>query len=44
MIFSFKKKKIESRDGVRSGDKYDQFESAADDDAASGRAQRCKDL
>ncbi|CAG8534212.1 19248_t:CDS:2 [Rhizophagus irregularis] len=30
----------ESRDGVRSGDKYDQFESAADDDAASGRAQR----
>ncbi|GBC06132.1 hypothetical protein RclHR1_06640010 [Rhizophagus clarus] len=30
----------ESRDGVRSGDKYDQFESAADDDAPVGRAQR----
>lgn len=42
MIFSFKK--IESRDGVRSADKYDQFEAAVDDDAAVGRAQRCKDL
>ncbi|CAG8776637.1 44086_t:CDS:2 [Gigaspora margarita] len=30
----------ESRDGVRSGDKYDQFESTTDEDAAAGRAQR----
>ncbi|CAG8607034.1 5558_t:CDS:2 [Cetraspora pellucida] len=32
--------KDESRDGVRSGDKYDQFESTTDEDAAAGRAQR----
>jgi hypothetical protein len=33
----------ESRDGVRSGDKYDQFEPVADDDGAVGRAQRCNE-
>ncbi|CAG8489240.1 9104_t:CDS:2 [Funneliformis mosseae] len=30
----------EPRDGVRSGDKYEQFESAVDEDATVGRAHR----
>ncbi|KAF0360970.1 RNA-binding domain-containing protein [Gigaspora margarita] len=38
--FSFAFFFYESRDGVRSGDKYDQFESTTDEDAAAGRAQR----
>ncbi|CAG8460894.1 6423_t:CDS:2 [Diversispora eburnea] len=38
----FRSDSKESRDGVRSGEKYDQFESITEEDAAAGRAQRCK--
>jgi len=36
----FKNEAKDSREGVRSADKYDQFESTTEEDAAAGRAQR----
>ncbi|CAG8729657.1 8275_t:CDS:2, partial [Acaulospora morrowiae] len=36
----FRSESKESRDGVRSGDKYDQFESTVEEDVSTGRAQR----
>ncbi|CAJ0857461.1 4080_t:CDS:2, partial [Entrophospora sp. SA101] len=36
----FRSDSKESRDGVRSSAKYDQFESTTEEDAVTGRAQR----